>query len=125
MAKGDDIQERLEGLAIVALNICQAIPRSPVGVHVSGQLMRSATSPASNYAEARVSESRRDFVHKLGLVLKELNESRMWLRVVAESGLLPHDMLVPVRTECDELCKIIYVSRRTAASRMAGSLLGS
>lgn len=122
MTKGEDIQERLTGLAISALNFCKAMPRSPMGIHVSGQLMRCATSPASNYAEARVSESRRDFVHKLGIVLKELNQSRMWFRFVVETGLLPQAMLRAVQTECDELCKIVYSSRRTAASRLANTV---
>ncbi len=64
MAKGDDIQGRLKIFASEAMDICDLLPKSTAGNHIAGQLLRSATSAASNYAEARGAESKNDFIHK-------------------------------------------------------------
>ncbi len=74
MAKGDNIREKLLLFAIDAMEVCEALPKTPVGVHISLQLLRCATSAAPNYSEARGAESGRDFLHKLRIVLKELND---------------------------------------------------
>ena len=81
--KGDDIAERLVVLAVTVVKIVDGLPDTPAGKHVAGQLLRSGTSPGANYDEARGAESRRDFLHKVGIALKELQETRYWLRVVA------------------------------------------
>jgi four helix bundle protein len=73
MAKGDDMLERLIGFGVEVLELCNSLPKTTAGRHMADQRMRSATAGASNYAEARSGESIRDFVHKLGIVRKELN----------------------------------------------------
>ena len=117
MAKGDDIQERLVQFGVKVVQLCSELPRTEAGRHLAGQLLRCGTSPAPNYGEARGAESERDFVHKLGIVLKELNESSIWLRMVQESGISAIDSVDPLRTECAELSKIIAVSIRTVRAR--------
>jgi len=77
-------------------------------------LIRSGTSPAPNYAEARGAESQKDFVHKLKIVLKELNESRVWLKMIVRSDLLNAGRLDPLGDECSQLCKIIGASIQTS-----------
>lgn len=72
--KGDDIAERLVRLATGVVKLIDALPDTPAARHVAGQLLRSATSPGANYEEARGAESRRDFLHKLGIALKEIQE---------------------------------------------------
>ena len=114
MAKGDDIEERLIRFAAAVLELCESLPKTSAGTHIGNQLVRSATSAAPNYAEARGCESMNDFIHKLGIVLKELNESRVWMRMVRIRQMLPTLAAEPVFNECDELCRIIAVSRRTA-----------
>jgi len=84
MAKGDDIEERLVGFAVRVLDLCDQLPKTPAGIHIARQLLRSGSSPAPNYGEVRGAESTRDFIHKLGVVLKELNESRIWLRILRD-----------------------------------------
>jgi four helix bundle protein len=108
MAKGDDIQARLMAFAREAMDICDLLPKTTAGNHIAGQLLRSATSTASNYAEARGAESKSDFIHKLGLVFKELNESEVWLE------LIPGNVVATVLEECKILCRIVAASRRTA-----------
>ena len=77
--KGDDIAARLVALAVTVVEIVDALPDTLAGRHVAGQLLRSGTSPSANYEEARGAESRRDFLHKLGIALKELQETRYWV----------------------------------------------
>ncbi len=94
MAKGDDIEDRLVDFAVRILKLCEALPTKMVGAtHIRGQLVRSGTSPAPNYGEARGAESQKDFVHKLKIVLKELNESRVWLKIIARAQILPDSKL--------------------------------
>ena len=76
MTKGDDIEERLIDFAVRIIWVSETLPDTASARHIRGQLLRSGTSPAPNYAEARSAESKRDFVHKLKIALKELNESR-------------------------------------------------
>ena len=75
MAKGDDLETRLIDFAVRIIELCDRLPLSSAGNHIGRQLMRSGTSPAPNYAEARAAESQRDFVHKLKIALKEMNEN--------------------------------------------------
>lgn len=89
MAKGDDIEERLIDFAVRVVRLCDALPDKPAARHIRGQLVRSGTSPAPNYGEARGAESGKDFIHKLKIVLKELNESRIWLKIIIRTEMLP------------------------------------
>ncbi len=118
MAKGDDIQQRLVCLGVSIMDLCDQLPPTIAGKHIAGQLLRSGTSGAPNYAEARGAESSSDFIHKLGVVLKELNETEMWLEMLRTRGMVSETMILPVHRECGELCKIIAVSRKTARERM-------
>ncbi len=120
MAKGDDIQTTLMDFAGKAMDICDRLPETTAGKHVADQLLRSATSAAANYAEARGAESRNDFVHKLGLVFKELNESEVWLTLIMNRGMLAGDSVGLVLGDCTVLCRIIAVSRRTALGTRSG-----
>lgn len=117
MAKGDDIEERLIDFAVRIIRLCDAIPKTVAGRHLSGQLVRSGTSPAFNYGEARAAESRRDFVHKLRVVHKELNESHVNLKIILRSELLPEHKLTSIMDECDQLCRIINSSVQTALGK--------
>jgi four helix bundle protein len=82
MAKGDDIQTRLVEFAVIIMDLCDEIPKSASGNHIAGQLIRSTTSVAPNYAEALGAESKNDFIHKLGITFKELNASEVWLAML-------------------------------------------
>ncbi|PID86603.1 MAG: four helix bundle protein [Chloroflexi bacterium] len=118
MAKGDDIEERLVEFAISIIDMTDKLPNTRAGNHLAGQLLRSGTSPAANYAEARGAESQKDFIHKLRICAKELNESRVWLNIIGRAKLGPRDDVVNVYRECDELCRIINSSVKTAKSKL-------
>jgi len=116
MAKGDDIQERMIDFAVGIVKLSSALPKAKAGNHIAGQLLRCGTSPAPNYGEARGAESTNDFIHKLGIVLKELNESGIWLEIIKRSEMLALEVLQPLMQECTELAKIISSSIRTASN---------
>jgi four helix bundle protein len=114
MAKGDNIEERLINFAVRVIKLCTNLPDTSEGRHVRGQLNRSGTAPAPHYSEARGAESTRDFIHKLGICLKELNESKVWLLIILHSEMLAATRLTDIIGECDELAKIISSSIKTA-----------
>src|SRR4026209_800689 len=91
--KADELEERLIDFAVRIIKLPSSLPKTPAGKHIAGQILRSGTSPAPNYGEARGAESAKDFVHKLGIVLKELNETCIWLRVIERSELLRPELL--------------------------------
>ncbi len=86
---------------------------------IADQLLRSGTAPAPNYGEGRSAESKRDFIHKLRIALKELNEARIWLRMIILGEMLEESKLAEILKECEELCRILYASIQTAQQSIA------
>ena len=114
VTKPRDLQVRLISHASMTLNISSKLPKTQQANHVSRQVMRCGTAAAANYAEARGAESRPDFIHKLRIVLKELNETAVWLQLIAENAMLAAEKLRPIIAENEELCRIIAASIKTA-----------
>ena len=116
-SRADDLEERLVDFAVRIIKLAASLPKSPAGKHVAGQIMRSGTSPAPNYGEARGAESRADFVHKVRVVLKELNETSIWLRIIGRSNMLPESLIIDITVENKELCRIFASTLATARRR--------
>src|SRR6266403_1953423 len=91
-AKADELEERLIAFAVRIIKLSVRLPKSPAGKHIAGQILRLGTSPAPNFGEARGAESHADFVHKLRIVLKELNETSIWLRIIERSEILKREL---------------------------------
>ena len=117
VAKGDDIQARLIDFAVESIRLSSSLIGSKEERHVAGQILRNGTSPAPNYGEARAAESDNDFVHKLRVVLKELNETGVWLEIIRRSGMATTQELAGIGAECDELSRIIGASVRTVSRK--------
>ena len=109
-----DLEERLLEYAVRIIRLVDALPASPAGRHVGNQLLRCGTSPLANHGEVQGAESRKDFIHKLGLCLKEIREARRWLRLVHRVPLLAPAKIDPLLTETESLIKIFAASIRTA-----------
>ena len=109
-----DIADRLPDFAVSVCKIAKSFPNDRLGSHVAGQLIRSGTAPAANYAEAQAAESRKDFIHKMKLVLKELRESLVWLRLAQRINLNAARSLGATAAECDELIAIFFKCIDTA-----------
>jgi len=78
-----DLDERMINFSVNIIKLAEKLPKTPTGIYFSNQLIRSASSAALNYAEAQSGESRRDFIHKLLIALKELRETNSGLRIIA------------------------------------------
>ena len=119
MARGDDLEERLVQFAVRIIRVCEALPQTAAGQHIGNQLLRCGTSPAANYGEARAAESKRDFIHKLRIASKELNESLIWLKIIVRSDLLSAERLAELIDENDQLCRIIGASIQTTQAELS------
>lgn len=113
-----DLQKRLVSFAILIMEIVETLPKTYTGKHFSNQLVRSGTSPAFQYGEAQSGESRKDFIHKMKIGLKELRESFIALTIIKEKPLLEHPKVDQALTECDELISIFFTSIDTAKRNM-------
>lgn len=116
-----DLEDRLIDFSVIILGVAEQLPKTTAGLHVAGQLVRSGTSPAANYGEVQGSESRKDFIHKFGIVLKELKESRVWLKIIHRKKYLSPDVVDPVLNECCELIQISGKSISTARKNQGNS----
>ena len=115
-SKAEELEKRLVSFAAKIIQVSSKLPRNTPGRHISLQILRSGTASAANYGEARGAESRSDFIHKLRIVLKELNETAVWLQLIAQTCLLPPETTTSVLAENRELCRIIAASIKTARS---------
>ena len=113
-----DLEDRLIDFAVQLIALAESLPTSRTGTHLANQLIRSGTSPSLNYGEAQSSESRSDFIHKLKIVLKELRETSICLRIIQRTNLSGSaNTLSKVYVECGELIAIFAKSLQTAESR--------
>jgi four helix bundle protein len=112
--KAQELEDRLVDFAVLVIGVVEALPSSKAGSHIGAQMIRSGTSPAPNYGEARSAESRKDFIHKMKIALKELRETMIWLKIIARKRLVDRSLVSSVITECDELLAIFIASTKTA-----------
>ena len=106
------LEERLINFAVLVIDVVNRLPDNRIGSHLGGQLQRSGTSPALNYGEALGAESRKDFIHKLGITLKELRESNNCLKILGQINYIK--MNDPALIECNELISIFVKSITTS-----------
>jgi four helix bundle protein len=110
-----DLEDRLLDFAVNVVELTEALPSTRAGNHIAGQLLRSGTSPYGNHGEVESAESRKDFIHKLKVCLKELRETRRWLRLVARLKRINSPAnLGACLNEAEELIRIFVASIRTA-----------
>jgi four helix bundle protein len=112
--QADLIEDRLIDFAAQIIVLSGDLPPTYAGRHISQQMLRSGTSPAPNYGEARGAESRSDFVHKLGIALKEMNETKIWLKMIIRAKLLAKESVAKVLEECQQLSRLLNSSVQTA-----------
>ena len=110
-----DLEERLLQYAARIIRLVDSLFSTKSGSHVGGQLLRSGTSPLSNHGEAQAAESIEDFIHKLKICLKELHESRRWLRLIHTTPLVAKPRrMEPLIDETVQLVRIFSKSLQTA-----------
>jgi four helix bundle protein len=109
-----DLEDRMLEFTACLIKMVDALPTSRAGNHIGGQLLRCGTSPFANHGEVQAAESRKDFIHKLGVCLKELKEIKRWIRLIARLELIPIKRVRPLLIETEELIRIFSASIRTA-----------
>jgi four helix bundle protein len=109
-----DLEDRLLEFSARIVRLVDSLPNTRAANHLGGQLLRCGTSPYGNHGEVEAAESRKDFVHKLKVCLKELKETRRWLRLIAKSSMIPAPKMNAILNETEELIKIFFSSVRTA-----------
>ena len=110
-----DLEDRLIDFAVRIIQVAESLPKTRVGNHIGGQLIRCGTSPAPNYGEAQSAESPSDFIHKMKVGLKELRETKVWLLMIVKANLIgPASKLDPLIDENNQLISIFVTSINTA-----------
>ena len=109
-----DLEERLIDFAVIISDIIERLPETRLGNYLAGQLVRSGCSPALNYGEAQSAESRNDFIHKMKIILKELRESLISLKLIERKQLHDLEKVLNVKNECNQLIAIFVKSIETA-----------
>jgi four helix bundle protein len=109
-----DLEDRLLEYSARIIRLVDALPGTRAARHVADQLLRCGTSPLANHGELQGAESRKDFIHKLGLCLKEIDEAWRWLRLIHRVPMLPPGKVEPLLAETNALIKIFAASIRTA-----------
>jgi four helix bundle protein len=114
-----DIEERLIDFSVAIISFVENLPLSKSATHLGGQLLRSGTSPALNYGEARSAESKTDFLHKMKICLKELRESSICLRIMQRANIYKSEkQLLDLLAESNELIAIFVKSINTASKKL-------
>ena len=110
-----DLEDRLVNFTCKMIDIVEALPKSRAGTYIAGQLIKSCHSPTFNYGEVHAAESRNDFIHKMGIVLKELKECRTALKIIRRKLLIDSsETFSDIFKETEELIAIIAKGISTA-----------
>ncbi len=114
-----DLENRFLDFAVRIIQVAESLPKTKAANHIAGQLIRCGTSPAPNYGEAQAAESRPDFIHKMKICLKELRETKVWLKMIVRAELLkPASKIDLLIDECNQLISIFVTSINTAKTNL-------
>lgn len=115
-----DLEDRLIDFTVMIADVVEGLPNKKAANHIGGQMIRSGSSPALNYGEAQESESRKDFIHKMGICRKELRETKVALKIIVRRPYkeVLNDSEVALK-ECTELLAIFSKSIETAKKNLA------
>jgi four helix bundle protein len=110
-----DLEDRFVEFAARVIEVVETLPNTRAGNYIAGQIVRCGLAPALNYGEAQSAESRDDFIHKMKVVLKELKETRVCLKIISRKQMIkPVSRLDSLKKECEELISITSTSIETA-----------
>jgi four helix bundle protein len=110
----EPLQERTKQFAHRCVKLCVSLPKTYLGNHIRGQLIRCSTSVASNYRAVCLAQSKAAFISKLSIVIEEVDESYFWLEFIIDEQLQKKSRIAPLLNEANELTAIFYSSQKTA-----------
>ena len=117
-SKRYDLEDRLIEFSILVSDLIEQLPNTKLANHLGNQGIRSCTAPALIYGEAQSGESQKDFIHKILILLKELRETKVCLKIFRRKRLLKEEIIDPVLRENEELIAIFAKSVKTAQSKL-------
>jgi len=110
----DDLKDRMKEFAHRCVKLSLALPDTPLGKHIRGQLIRCSTSAAANYRAVCIAQSKPAFVSKLSITIEETDESCFWMEFIIDEQLLKMQQVLPLLQEGQELTSMFISSRKTA-----------
>jgi len=110
----DDLKDRIKDFSHRCVKLALALPKTVLGNHIKGQLIKCSTSAAANYWAACISQSKPDFIAKLSIVIEETDETCFWMQFIIDEKLLKEQRVCPLLQEGRELTSIFVSSRKTA-----------
>ncbi|WP_428236820.1 four helix bundle protein [Gracilimonas sp.] len=110
----DDLKLRTKDFAHRCVKLAVSLPKTYLGKHIEGQLIRCGTSVAANYRAACIAHSKAAFTAKLSVVIEEADESEFWMQFIIDEKLKPKHLVEPLLTEAHELTSIFISSRKTS-----------
>jgi len=113
-----ELKQRTKNFAHRCVKLSLSLPKTQLGKHIAGQLIRCSTSVASNYRASCLAQSKATFVAKISIVLEETDESAFWLEFIIDEELLKTNLVEPLLKEARELTAIFFSSRKTAKSKV-------
>jgi four helix bundle protein len=113
-----DLEERLIEFVLKVDGVVEQLPNTRLANYLAGQIIRSGTSPALNYGEVQSAESQKDFIHEIHVVLKELRETRICLKIIRKKRYVDTSYVSSVLNENEELIAIFAKSSQTAKSKL-------
>ncbi len=114
-----ELQNRTKRVAISVIGLSKKFPLSQEGKIITNQIIRSATSVASNYRAACRAKSAKDFISKMGIVEEECDETIFWLELIEELKMVnENDELLNIKKEANEILSITVASIKTVKNKL-------
>ncbi len=110
----DDLKDRIKDFAHRCIKLALSLPKTVLGNHIKGQLIKCSTSAAANYRAVCIAQSKPDFISKLSIVIEETDEACFWMQFIIDEQLLKKQRASPLLQEGRELTSILVSSRKTA-----------
>ena len=111
--RNEELEKRLIDYTVRILNVAEQLPGTYAGQHFAKQIIRSGSSPALHFGEARGAESRKDYRHKLSILVKEVRETHINLRIICRKQYIPEHLLEEIIDESNQIISIFTATIRT------------
>ena len=116
-----DLERRTKTFALRVIGFVGSLPKDKVADVLGYQVLKSGTAVGANYREANRAESRKDFIHKIGIIEKEASETQYWLELLDESGIGSANERHWLLREAGQLVAIFTRIGKTAKSNLRKS----
>lgn len=116
MNKENKVKTLSKKYAVRIVKLYKYLPAEKKEYVLSKQILRSGTSIGANIAESECANSRKDFLFKLYIALKESAETMYWLDLLYETEFIDDKMYRSMHDDCEEIKKILQASTKTISS---------